>query len=740
MKNRRLLLLPLFMLVLAGCKPTPQPSPSSEEPNVSVTSDSEELPSVPVSEVPTFEAKTIAEIRAMTEDGASASAAQKELFYQTTGVVTSKFRGANISNVGPGWNITIQDGNDALLLYAIGETKYADKFADVAVGSELTVSGNLAAYNGLRELGSVEYISHKAATAVAPEVLTDISQAALAGKDSKLVRIEGLTLHAKPTLTAEMNGDRTNISLSMDIRKNDVAIGTYMHYNIPLAEAEATMELLRTVTSNSTLNWTGVLGMNNKVFQLTNAHVSEWEVTVGDPVVLSGLEIADATKTLVVEQTYKPALTFVPFDAPEAAATWTSSNDAVATVTSDGEVQAIAEGTATITAAVGDKTAEVVVTVEAETEVEGPVATDLFISEYIEGSSSNKALEIFNGTGKLVDLTGYKLRLYSNGSATADDTNLATLEGSLAHGETVVIVNAGADPAFKVTGAIESTVTYFNGDDAVTLEKDDVIVDLIGVVGVRPDKEWTGTDANGEAASTLDRTLVRDKTVISPNTTFTWSEWIGHPNNSQFLGAHEFEPVGEVNPLDDLFIYEVFGGGGNTGAPFSNDYVVLYNGSDEDIDLAAANLTLGYASATGSFGAQTENLTYDKAAALSGTIESETFFLISLGAGNNKDLPLPVVDFAAGLFGGMSVSGTNGKMALYVGDFDTKVITGSDDEAVIDFVGFGTATDFEGAGAAPAPSNTTSIRRKALVDTNDNAADFEVISPITLDYLLPQGE
>ena len=112
MKRRKLLLLPVFLLLLAGCKDTSssvsvedsQPTvtstsevePSSEEPQVTSVEDTEAPPSIPTSEAPVFEHKTIEEIRAMTEDGASATPDQKQLFYETSGVVTAKFRGANI--------------------------------------------------------------------------------------------------------------------------------------------------------------------------------------------------------------------------------------------------------------------------------------------------------------------------------------------------------------------------------------------------------------------------------------------------------------------------------------------------------------------------------------------------------------------------------------------------------------------------------------------------------------------
>ena len=379
MKRRKLLLLPVFFLLLAGCKDTSssvsvedsQPTvtstsevePSSEEPQVTSVEDTEAPPSIPTSEAPVFEHKTIEEIRAMTEDGASATADQKQLFYETSGVVTAKFRGANISGVGPAWNIAIQDGEHALLLYAVTEEAYAADFADVPIGSKLTVTGNLAAYNGLRELSTIKYVSHEAASPVEPEVLASIEQADLAGKDSKLVKIEGLKLHAKPQLEAYVDGDRNRITVNMDLRKDGVKIGTYMHYNIPLADAQAAVEKLQTVTSNSTVTWTGILGMNNKVFQLTNANADEWEIEVGAPVVLETIAFRDETKELAPGATYQTTLVSTPFDAVVGEVTYASDAAAVATVDAEGVVTAVAVGTANITATASGKVATMVITV-----------------------------------------------------------------------------------------------------------------------------------------------------------------------------------------------------------------------------------------------------------------------------------------------------------------------------------------------------------------------------------------
>lgn len=393
MKKRNLLLLPLFALLIAGCKPTAsseepsttsappvttsepvvtseppvttsEPVVTTEEPSVTSEEDEESLPSVPVSEVPAAVVATIAELRGMT-DGSSATPAQKEVKYQVTGTVTSVERNANISGVGPGWNLTIQTGGDAIMLYGITEADYAAKWSAVKVGDLLTATGHLAPYGGLHELGRVDYVSHVAGTPVVPEVLTDISQAALVGKDSKLVTIEGLKLHGVRSLYAYMGATRAEISVNLDLRKGDVAIGTYMHYNIPMAQAEAVVALLETVTSNSTIKWTGILTIGQGAFQMTNARVEEWDIVVGDPVVLSGLSFADTTKEIAHDEVYSPKLVVTPFDANVTGLVWASSAPAVATVDQEGKVTPVGPGTTDITATLGAIEAKVVVTVKA---------------------------------------------------------------------------------------------------------------------------------------------------------------------------------------------------------------------------------------------------------------------------------------------------------------------------------------------------------------------------------------
>ncbi len=170
-----------------------------------------------------------------------------------------------------------------------------------------------------------------------------------------------------------------------------------------------------------------------------------------------------------------------------------------------------------------------------------------------------------------------------------------------------------------------------------------------------------------------------------------------------------------------VMMSQIYGGGGNSGAEYKNDFIELYNSSDEDIDLTG--WTVWYASATGAFKVQGSE-SYDTAFTLtSGVIKAKSFFLIqaAAGSGGTKDLPTP--DATTGL----GLGATGFKVAL---TNDNVLPTGPDAANVVDFVGAAAnASLYEGTGPAPAPSNTTAVIRATLVDTNDNAADFTVVAP-----------
>ncbi|HET6643801.1 MAG TPA: Ig-like domain-containing protein [Gaiellaceae bacterium] len=135
------------------------------------------------------------------------------------------------------------------------------------------------------------------------------------------------------------------------------------------------------------------------------------------------------------------------------------------------------------------------------------LSADLFFSEYIEGSSNNKALEIFNGTGSTVDLAagGYQVRMYFNGNPAVGLT--INLVGSVTPGDVFVLAQSAADPVILAQADQTNGAGWFNGDDAVALTKGGAAaepVDVIGQIGLDPGTEW-GTGLTSTADNTLRR-------------------------------------------------------------------------------------------------------------------------------------------------------------------------------------------------------------------------------------------
>jgi endonuclease I/chitodextrinase len=154
--------------------------------------------------------------------------------------------------------------------------------------------------------------------------------------------------------------------------------------------------------------------------------------------------------------------------------------------------------------------------VNVTTSAGGGTATDLLFSEYIEGSSNNKALEISNATGSAINLSLYSIKKQTNGAG-AWSTGLS-LSGTLNSGAKFVIVNSSiALACYNKASANLSTAAAemtFNGNDAVGLFKNGVLLDIIGT--------FNGGTANFAA----DVTLRRKSTVTSPSTTFnSTAQW-----------------------------------------------------------------------------------------------------------------------------------------------------------------------------------------------------------------------
>lgn len=137
-------------------------------------------------------------------------------------------------------------------------------------------------------------------------------------------------------------------------------------------------------------------------------------------------------------------------------------------------------------------------------------AADLLISEYVEGSSNNKAVEFFNATTGPIDLAsgGYALKVYFNGGTSAG--LIVNLSGVIAAGGTFVLAHGSASADILIKADQTNSSGWFNGDDAIELTRDGVVIDSIGQVGVDPGNEW-----GAGLASTQDNTLRRKTRVTS---------------------------------------------------------------------------------------------------------------------------------------------------------------------------------------------------------------------------------
>jgi subtilisin-like proprotein convertase family protein len=141
---------------------------------------------------------------------------------------------------------------------------------------------------------------------------------------------------------------------------------------------------------------------------------------------------------------------------------------------------------------------------------------DLFFSEYVEGSSNNKAVEIYNPSGAAVNLgtAGYFVQIHFNG-ATSAGTSIA-LTGTVAAGGVHVLASSTATSTLLALAQQTNVSNFFNGDDAVVLRKggaSGTIVDVIGQIGVDPGTAWTAT-----GISTADRTIRRKTSVVQGDT------------------------------------------------------------------------------------------------------------------------------------------------------------------------------------------------------------------------------
>ncbi len=163
------------------------------------------------------------------------------------------------------------------------------------------------------------------------------------------------------------------------------------------------------------------------------------------------------------------------------------------------------------------------------------VTTDLIISEYIEGSSYNKGIEIANFTGASINLANYSLQKQTNGSGSW--SSQLTLSGTILNGDVFVVVHSSADAAMQAEADLVTSSSFitFNGNDAVGLFKSGSLLDVVGVF-------------NSSANFAKDVTLVRKVAILAPSTAYITSEWDSYSTNTfSYLGSHQISGGGTTD-------------------------------------------------------------------------------------------------------------------------------------------------------------------------------------------------
>ena len=334
--------------------------------------------------------------------------------------------------------------------------------------------------------------------------------------------------------------------------------------------------------------------------------------------------------------------------------------------------------------------------------------------------------------------TGVQTVTVSNGQSTANVTYTVTLvTGFNGTATFTATLSDGINPAVNQTVHVQVTAAGGNNPPVITPPANPITtvaqdpppftVNLSGTDdgGIF---NWTATPGTGVASvnvtggqgtATVTYTVTLNAGFNGTATfTATLSDNVNPPVN-QAVNINVL-PAGATP--NHVVISQLYGGGGNSGATYTNDFIELFNPTASPVSLTGWSVQYSPATNTGAFtGLQP----------IGGTIGPGEYYLISLASGGAVGSPLPTANVVNN--SGFNMSGTTGKVALV--SSGTPVpgpcsATAADTD-LVDLVGYGTANCNEGGTNAPAPSNTTADFRKAggNTDTNVNGNDFVTATP-----------
>ncbi len=307
------------------------------------------------------------------------------------------------------------------------------------------------------------------------------------------------------------------------------------------------------------------------------------------------------------------------------------------------------------------------------------------------------------------------------------DTNDAGNDHGLAVDDFSVTANGGGGVNLSI-----NDVTVTEGDSGPTVATFTVSLSSSTHSGVTfdiatqdnsattADNDYVGKMLTGQSipngSSTYDfEVTVNGDTTFEPNETF-------FVNVTNVSGATvlDGQGIGTITNDDcppapaDIVISQVYGGGGNSGATFTHDFIELFNQGPTTVNLSGWSVQYISATGTGTWAVTP----------LAGSIAPGGYYLVQQAAGAGGTTPLPTPDAV----GTIAMSATAGKVAL---SSSTTAFVGTCPTCPIDLVGYGGANCFEGAGPTAGTSNTTAALRKrgGCFDTDNNNTDFSIGSP-----------
>jgi DNA/RNA endonuclease G (NUC1) len=322
-----------------------------------------------------------------------------------------------------------------------------------------------------------------------------------------------------------------------------------------------------------------------------------------------------------------------------------------------------------------------------------PVTLDGWSVQYASASGSSWHVTALSGS---IQPGGYYLVQEAQGSG--GTTGLPTPDAT---GTTAMAATAGKVALMNTTTAIASGLTCPGSGSVDEVSFGNSATDCGG--GHAPAPSNTNAALRDGGGCTISGSLAADFATGAPN-----------PRNH----------TTPANVCIGVVISQVYGGGGNSGATYKNDFIEIFNPTGADVSLDGWSVQ--YASGTG---------TTWKVTPLAGSVASHHYYLVQEDAGSGGTADLPTPDAT----GTIALSASAGKIALVR---DTAALTGTGAgtgtlggtpcptapaAGIADFVGYGSATCFEGSDGAPSPSATKAVVRRAdgNQDTNDNVSDFD---------------